>query len=783
MSAFKTHIIKRRWRYLLLLAGVLWYYFSLPNSLFDTPKSTVIESNNSALLGARIADDGQWRFPDIESVPYKFEQCIIQFEDAHFYKHPGFNPISIYHAFRQNVKAGKVVRGGSTLTQQVIRLSRKNHNRSYFEKLKELILATRLELRSSKQEILRLYTSNAPFGGNIVGLEAASWRYFGRASHNLSWAESATLAVLPNAPGLIYPGKNQGELLAKRNRLLKKLFQEEIIDHLTLQLSVAETLPQKPFPLPNGSQHLLQRIANSFKGERIQTSIDEELQQKTNDIVTRHYSELKQNEIYNAAVLVIDVKTRKVLSYVGNTPTDFTHQNMVDIIDKPRSTGSILKPFLYAAALDAGVITPEAFIEDVPTQIGRYKPINFDNNYDGLVKANEALSRSLNVPAVRLLQEVGLERFYDYLQKTEQNSINKGSNHYGLSIILGGAESTLWDLCKAYAALAGTVNFYDQSSGKYVSNSFAEPTIIGNENIDFGPILEERQVFDAGSSYLTLEALKGLKRPEGEGRWELFNSTKKVAWKTGTSHGFRDAWSIGVTKDYVVGVWVGNADGEGRPGLTGIRTAAPIMFDVFNELPSSNWFTQPFDELDEVDICITTGMRAGNWCEQTQKKHIQHAGLSTEPCKYHKLVNLDKNNKYQVNTTCEKLENITVKSWLTISPLQAYYYKKSHPDYQKLPPKRADCGFEESKQMEFIYPRSKSTIAVPKNFDEKVYGFVSEVVHINNQSTLYWYLDDLYIGTTKTIHQKELYASIGEHKITVSDSNGNKVSQRFDLVK
>ena len=270
LAYFKNNKKKTIVLFLLLVA----YYFCLPKHLFKDPTATVITSNKNELLGAIIADDGQWRFPENDSVPDKFKTCIIAFEDEYFYNHPGFNPISIFKALKENIDSGEIKRGGSTITQQVIRLSRKGKRRTYWEKFKEIILATRLELRYDKDEILALYASHAPFGGNVVGLDAASWRYFNRNSEDLSWAESATLAVLPNAPSLIYPGKNQLQLLKKRNRLLKKLLDNQTIDSLTYRLSISEGLPQKPYPLPQIAPHLLQTIAKTDKGQRIKTSVN-----------------------------------------------------------------------------------------------------------------------------------------------------------------------------------------------------------------------------------------------------------------------------------------------------------------------------------------------------------------------------------------------------------------------------------------------------------------------------------------------------------------------------
>ena len=775
----KTHFKKLTVLFVLLVA----YIFCLPKTLFKDPTATVITSNTNVLLGAQIAKDGQWRFPESDSIPEKFKTCIIAFEDDYFYKHPGFNPISIIKALKENLSSGDIKRGGSTITQQVIRLSRKGQSRTYLEKLKEIILATRLEFRYSKEKILTLYASHAPFGGNVVGIDAASWRYYNRNANDLSWAESATLAVLPNAPSLIYPGKNQKQLLAKRNRLLKKLLDNKSIDSLTYNLSLAEGLPQKPYALPQTAPHLLQTISKTNKGKRVKTTINKQLQEQVNAIVSNHYNVLKQNEIYNISVLVLDVKTRKVLSYVGNSPTDKAHQKNVDIINKPRSTGSILKPFLYAAMLDAGDILPNTLVADIPSQFGNYSPENFNKEFDGAVPAKRALSRSLNVPAVRMLQEFGLDRFHHYLKDLKLKDITYNANHYGLSLILGGAESNLWDLCKSYAAFSSTINHFNDTSSEYFSNEFCEPTFYDSQTIDFGKKSTEKTLFDAASIYLTYQSLKEVNRPEGDDNWEFFDNSKQIAWKTGTSYGFRDAWAIGTTKDYVVGVWVGNADGEGRPGLVGVQSAAPILFDVFDALPNSQWFKKPFDEMQEIKICSLSGYRASVNCFDTQLQHVQLSGLKTKPCPYHKLIHLDKTNTYQVNTSCEDLNDINTQSWFTLPPLMEYYYKKKNPFYKSLPNFRFDCLGENEVTMQFIYPKNESIIYLPKDFNETINELVLKVAHSKKNSTLFWYIDKTYIGQTTDIHDIAIKPEIGEHLLVVVDEYGNEIKRNVIISK
>jgi penicillin-binding protein 1C len=767
-------------RFIIIGVLLVWYYFILPKPLFNDPTATVIETRNGELLGAKIATDGQWRFPETDSVPKKFKRCIIAFEDQQFYRHPGFNPVAMSKAIIKNIEAGKIVRGGSTITQQVIRLARKGKRRTYFEKLKELILATRLEFGASKEKILKLYASHAPFGGNVVGIDMAAWRYFGLPAHQLSWAESATLAVLPNAPSLIYPGKNQTRLLKKRNRLLKILLQEGTIDSLTYQLSISEALPQKPYFLPQITPHLLERLAKKHNGKRVQTTIDIMLQKQINQVVKRHHDILKQNEVHNMAVLVLDVDTREVLSYVGNSPTDKAHQKDVDIIQAGRSTGSILKPLLYAAMMDKGELLPEQLVSDIPTVISGYSPKNFDESYSGAVPANLALARSLNIPAVRLLQQYGLQRFRDEINAFQIKDLKYGADHYGLSLIVGGAEGNLWDLSKIYAGFAGTLNHYQSTSSEYFTQEFTEPIILVGREVDLGEKTQQKPVYGAGSIWLTFEAMKKVNRPQGDEAWEFYDSSREIAWKTGTSFGNRDAWAIGASQKYVVGIWIGNADGEGRPELTGLNSAAPVLFDVFNLLPKSKWFPVPYDDLSIVTVCKKSGFIAGNDCP-TRQMYAPTSGVRTKPCPYHQLIHLDSTRQYRVNSSCEPVANIVHESWFVLPPLQEYFFKTRNADYRSLPPYRPDCIKESQEQMDFIFPKPNSSVYLPKGFDGKTNEVILKIAHTNPDTRVFWYVDDEFIGTTRQFHELPVSPKPGIHIITVLDEKGNELKRKIEI--
>ncbi len=780
MSNLREHIfnlLKRHKRKLSLLGVlcVIWL-FCLPSQLFTAPTSTVVDSREGIMLGARIADDGQWRFPEIDSVPHRFKRCILLFEDEYFYKHPGFNPVSMAKALWLNVTTTKR-RGGSTLTQQVIRLSRRNKGRTYAEKFVEIAMATRLEAGYSKEKILKLYVTHAPFGGNVVGLETASWRYFGIPASELSWGQAASLAILPNAPSLIFPGKNESILRQKRNRLLKKLFDKGVIDEMTYELSLDEILPRKPVTLPETALHLTEKIRKDYRGKRITTTISVNLQQSLNRIVASHHDQLRQNQIHNLAVLVLDVDTREVLAYVGNAPTSVENNKFVDIIDKRRSTGSVLKPFLYASLLDSGELLPHSLVPDVPTVINGYSPQNFDRHYNGAVPASVALSRSLNVPAVRMLRSYGLDRFHKRLWELQFKSIDRPAGYYGLSLILGGAESSLWEITNAYAGMAATLNFFNRTSSEYSGRSFMSPVFVKNRN----PISDKKQsepiIFNAGAIYQTLDALQKVNRPAGEENWSFFSNSQPIAWKTGTSFGFKDAWAVGVTSKYAIGVWAGNADGEGRPGLTGIQAAAPVLFDVLDVLPGKEWFAIPYDELIETEVCNKSGHLAGVFCEDTGLAFISKNGTRTKPCTYHQKVFLDASGQFQVNSSCYPIAQMQQKSWFALPPVMEYYYAPRHPEYIPLPAFRTDCLRDGEQLMEFIYPKRNETILLAKDFNEHINDIIFKVAHRSSETKLYWYLDANFIGMTETFHELSLQPLPGNYLLTVVDQEGNELKQ------
>ena len=784
----KALLALSRFKKIAMLSLVLFaivFYFSLPTPLFKTSYSTVIEDVKGNILTAAIASDGQWRFPAATAVPAKFKTCLLQFEDEYFYQHPGVNPVAIVRALWQNTTKRKRISGGSTLTMQTIRIAGKGRRRNVWHKCIEILLALRLEMRYSKEEILQLYVAHAPFGGNVVGLEAASWRYFGRSPDKLSWAEAAMLAVLPNSPALIYPGKNQVKLFAKRNRLLLKLKNKGIIDGLTYRLAILERVPEAPFPLPNMAPHLfLRAVKDGLQGNRIRTSLAISLQHRATEVLNRYHLMLKANGVFNGCAIIIDVKTGKVLAYIGNTNVkEKEHGGEVDIIASQRSYGSLMKPFLYAFALDEGKIAPHSLLPDYPIVFDGYAPQNFSGSFEGVVPAGNALTQSLNIPFVKLLQEYGIEIYHYKLHGIGCQSITKPAGHYGLSIILGGAESTLWEMTGIYAGMARTLNNFKLYHGKYRHADFLAPTYLAHP-LKQDTVYSQVPLMSAGALWHTFKAMADVNRSDLESNWKSFATSNKISWKTGTSFGFRDAWSIGVTPEYAIGVWLGNADGEGRAGLQGITTASPIMFELFGLVhPSSSWFLEPEWDLRDALICKQSGYRASEFCDEKETVRIPKGSLKAATCKYHKAIHFDKTGTLRVNSNCESVFEMQIKNHFVLPPIMEWYFKKHHTNYQVLPAFKTGCDAQAGQQnMQFIYPRSLTKIFVPREIDGEMGKTVFELAHRKSATKVFWHLDGVYLGYTKNIHQMPLAPLEGKHHLSVVDENGESLDIGFEMV-
>ena len=767
----------------LLTSLLLLLAVPLPAPLFDGPYATPVYDRDGALLSVAIAADDQWRFPVSEQLPERYRRCLLHFEDRRFYLHTGVDPAAVLRALRQNLEAGRIVSGASTISMQTIRLSRAGRPRSLREKLIEAVLALKLELRYSKHEILALYAAHAPFGGNTIGLSAAAWRYFGRPPSALSWSEAALLAVLPNEPARIFPGRNRDLLQDKRDRLLRDLHRQGIIEAESLQLALAEPLPEGTIPFPRRAPHLLTRhIEEGGRGRSLHSSLTASLQQRVAATVQRHHDRLRESGIHNAAAVVLSLESGRALAYVGNVQPESPaaarrHGTSVDIVSSVRSPGSLLKPFLYALALDDGMITPDQLLPDIPMFFKEFVPRNYSYEFYGAVPASQALIRSLNVPFVYLAREYDYTRFYRQLQRMGLQ-FPQPAAHYGISLILGGAESSLWDLTALFAGFGRTLLEAQPGAGTGAAPYFAN-TYRRSDEAPARPAAADTLPVSAGAVWSTFESMKELVRPEAQQSWRRFTSARPIAWKTGTSMGFKDAWSVGVTPEYVVGVWIGNADGEGRPGINGLFAAAPLLFDVFDLLPAEGrWFAPPRGQLKSLEVCSVSGMQASKACPETRRAVVPAAALRGRVCPHHRVIHLNREETRRVDSSVYPVSQMKTRSWFILPPVQAWYYKHYHPEYRDPPPALGT----DRERMRFIYPAEEdSVLKLPRDFGDTGETAVFRVAHRDPETELYWHLDGRYLAATRGFHELGIQAEPGRHRITVVDENGNSINRSFSV--
>ncbi|MDC7222178.1 MAG: penicillin-binding protein 1C, partial [Spirochaetales bacterium] len=669
--------------------------------------------------------------------------------------------------------AGEVVSGGSTLTMQAVRLSRQRE-RTYSQKFLEIFLALKWEIHLSKKEILELYAAHAPFGGNIVGLEAAAYRYFGTDPDNLSWSESALLAVLPNAPSLMYPGKNNPELQEKRDNLLRKLYQEGILDRDTLELALDEGIPERLYPFPREAEHLLLRArAEGLRGQAVPTTLDRYLQQKAAYVLEKHHRRLRVNGIENGACLILETGTGRVLAYVGNTePAGEENANQVDNISASRSTGSLLKPFLYASMLDEGLLLPHQLIADYALSYHGFRPENYHHSFEGAVPASQALIQSLNVPMVALLEQYGIEKFHNQLSELGFSLPFEGG-HYGLTLIVGGAESSLWDLSALYAGMGRSLINYNEE-GEYFKDDYRPNTWRTNLPL---PQSETRTYppLHAGAIWKTLEVMKEVIRPDEESGWIRYSSSSPMAWKTGTSWGYRDSWSIGVTPEYTIAVWIGNSSGEGRPGNTGSQAAAPVLFDLADILPATGWFATPYEDLTKQTLCKESGMLCGPHCENTVTELVPLSAAEGETCPYHRTIHLDETETYRVDSSVYPVDKMVSRSWFVLPPIQEWYYQYRHSDYKKLPPLLpGTLSPDQEERLQWIYPAQNSRVIIPIEVDGSQGKVLLQAAHRLDGEEIHWFMDGEYLTTTERFHQVEVSPGPGEHRLAIVDNGGSR---------
>ena len=781
---FTDGILKKKVVYLVLFSSILVGIglVTLPDPQSEYAK--ILFSSDGQLLGARVANDQQWRFKPLDTLPFKYKKALVTFEDNYFYFHFGVNPVSICKALLINLKSGSIKTGGSTISMQNIRLRRGfDKKRNISNKLIEIYWALILELKYSKDRILTDYASRAPFGANVIGFESACWRYFEKPSELVTWAEASLLAVLPNSPSLMHPGKNRGQLEIKRNALLIKLLSKNIIDSATYHLSLLEEIPSAPKTLPSTAPHALNHLIQAHPQQSdFFSTIQYSLQHQLNELASWYYTALANNRIHNIGIVVAETESGNVLAYIGNAPNTIESKD-VDHIQAQRSTGSILKPFLYMGAQYRGTILPGTLLFDIPSVIDGYQPKNFSLQHQGAVQADDALIQSLNIPFVLLLKEYGLEQFHFDLRKLGIRGISKPASHYGLSLILGGAEASLWDITGAYASLGRSLLHFNSNDHSYVNSDIRPFNLIKAKYAGKAQISNVPVVFSNASIYNAFRVMQDVRRPDELGNWDSFASQMPLAWKTGTSFGFRDAWAIGVNAKYTIGVWVGNSSGEGRPGLLGIKAAAPILFDIASKLSdkSNTVFAPPLDELIEIPVCSTSGMKPSDYCESIDTLTVcRHQNISM-PCNFHRQILINSKGNL-VNQSCVST-GTSKKNNFTLPPLAEYYYSPMHAEYEKMPLPDPSCiGTSNQSMMNMISPENNSALYIPKDINGLPGKVVFRLAHRRPETPVHWHLDDNYYTTTRTFHEVSFNTSPGDHTMTIVDSFANEIKLQFTVL-
>ena len=807
--------MRRRSGYVLAVALVLgcaaWFAVP-PTELFPDDYSTLVFDAHAKLLRATLSRDAQYRFPP-ESIelPEKYVTAVVTSEDRRFFGHPGVDPIALAGAAVTNIRKGERIRGGSTITMQVARLADPKR-RTYLNKAVESLAALKLSLHFSKDEILGLYAAHVPMGGNIVGVEAASYVYCGKPAEELTWAEAALFAVLPNAPSMINVERQRPALLDKRNTLLEKLFARGVIDEVTLEAAREEPLPDPTHRLPFDAPHFTQYAASSHPDLRVlRTTLDEEVQRRVAGAAERHHASLAGQGIENLAVLVVETRTGKIRAWVGSQNfEDSNHGGQVDGVRSRRSTGSLLKPFLVAKTIDRGPYTMQSRVQDVPTFFGTFAPQNASKEFSGLVTLEDLLVESLNVPSVRLLNAYGVHDFYDFLEDAGFDGLFRSPDGYGLSLILGGAEASLFELVQLYAALGNSgrsrplVALEPAADSGRGEDGRAVPAAVSDREcgvrlrpatpidhdraapaVAAGPAREA--LFSEGAAWLVLNTLTRLSRPGAEYYWECFDNRVPVAWKTGTSYGQKDAWAIGVNGQWTIGVWAGNFTGKGNAALTGHGSAAPLLFTLFNMLTRPGekaWFDEPLFDLVDVECCAASGYPAGPYCADTFRAKRPRSAYVSGMCPYHRRFLVDKATGREVCSLCWTGVDTEWVTRFVVPPLVKDIFAGTGRRADDVPLHSASCpDFQEDDRMALVYPVEGIKIFVPRDFDGVHERIVFTAKHERSATHLFWYLNGRLVGETAGAHECSVDLPPGEYTLTVQDETGLSRSARFSAYR
>jgi penicillin-binding protein 1C len=715
--------------------------------------STIVTDHNGEVVHAFLTSDEKWRMKtELEEISPLLRKIIIEKEDRYFYSHPGINLLAVGRAIGKNILRMKRTSGASTITMQVARLL-EPRRRTWINKGVEMFRALQLEWKYSKSEILQLYLNLVPYGGNIEGVKSASILYFKKNPDHLSLAEITALSIIPNRPSSLVMGKNNDLIIQERNRWLKRFAADEVFTEKEINDAVQEPLDATRGRVPKLIPHLAYKLKRQG-GPIIRTNIIMNTQQKTEKLVQDYVRVLSLKNIRNAAVVVVDNQTHNVITYVGSG-------NFFDTIDAGqvngaaaiRQPGSTLKPLLYGLCIDEGLMTPKSVITDVAVNYDGYAPENYNKQFNGYVTMEYALEYSLNIPAVKGLRMLGKDDMVQQLARCDFQQVRKDQRKLGLSMVLGGCGATLEELTGLYSIFA--------NEGKYFRPNYTQSkTGLG------------KTILSAAATFMINETLSKINRPDFPLNWQSTEHMPKIAWKTGTSYGRRDAWSIGYNKKYTVGVWVGNFSALGIPELSGANVATPLLFKIFNTLDydaDREWFSQPADCGIRM-ACSETGMPPADHCTNTVTDYFIPLISSTQQCNNTQELALSSDEKTVYCKVCQPAAGYKKKWFRAISPEMQHYFEERRIAYVKIPPHNAAC--------EKIFKEGGPAITSPKNGSEY---FISkkkpEPLSLscytgNDVSKVYWYINNQFYKAVDANTKQFFIPQEGPVKISCTDDKG-----------
>lgn len=730
--------------------------------------SSVVEARDGTVLHAFLAKDQQWRMQtSLSEITLELKKAIIFKEDRYFNYHPGINLLAITRAAFNNIIRRRRTSGASTITMQVARML-KPKSRTFFNKGIEMFRALQLELHFSKDEILQMYLNLVPYGSNIQGVKAASLFYFNKMPDHLSLAEITALSIIPNRPNSLALGKDNEIVVRQRNKWLSRFLQANLFPKSVIRDALAEPLSAWRHPAPAMAPQFALRMRQSYRDSlQLRTSLDYTIQKNAENIVANYVNRLKLHNINNAAVLIVDNRTHEVVSYIGSSDfNDSAHFGQVDGVCAVRSPGSTLKPLLYGLCIDKGLITPKTMIADVPTSLKGYAPENYDRMFRGNVTIEYALSHSLNIPAVKLLDNVGLDSFTRLLSHAGFASLKDQKDNIGLSLILGGCVVRLEELVTLYSSFANDGKIYPIKFVRARSGSATKEK----------PANQGMVVLSPEADYMLTRMLSELHRPDLPNAYDEALGIPRIAWKTGTSYARKDAWSIGYNKRYTIGVWLGNFSGMGVQELSGTSTATPLLFQLFNAIDynATNEWLQPPANLAFRLVCSETGKVPNDFCNNQVMDYYIPGVSSNEKCDHLKEVFVSANGKYCYCTSCLPNTGYKIKLLPNISSELASYYDASHIAYTKLPPHDPNCTRAFSGAAPIITSLTNGMTYFIENREQQKFGLSCTVA--NDVHKVYWYINDKFFISTDA-HQKAFFkAPSNLIKISCSDDKGRNSS-------